>query len=266
MYRAAGDIRLHSLLLPNSNDDDTIFAIESKQLSRLVGVLIRNETVFTLSSLTCFTEDKQFIWKLTGSAEFYRVDTEALENEVPPTSLCRAGRHVLCAVAHSHRLIAFEYTNNGLPPKEAGDQRFEEEIVHVDALNADTGPLVAIAFADESIRLYRNESTQPNEARFALHETFRVTCENVRKLLFAGERLLVAERSDDEEVHRVWSCRVVGERLFPEGEVILDTKISLECWCYDRIFQHIYCVDSAKSETFKFRVSSVGIISSVEYV
>ena len=119
--------------------------------------------------------------------------------------------------------------------------------MHVDTLNSATGSLVAIAFADDSIRLYR----PVNETRFDLQETFRVVCENVHKLLFAGERLLVAARSEDEEADHLWSCRVVGERISGEAHMLLDKQRSIDSWCFDHKFNRIYCVDSDTKETLK---------------
>ena len=255
-YRAPGDTGVHNVLLPNTYDENELYIIESKQVSHLVGVLYRDETTFSLVRLAwrfeVDREDKE-AWECTGSAEFYRVDTKQLVPQAPPTSLCRAGSHVLCAVSSTYRLAAFVYKGRDEPLKAAGDQRFDEKLLHVDALNSATGPLIAIAFADESIRLYRNEA-QHKKTRFSLLETFRVFCENVDKLLFAGERLLVAERSgeEDEDEHRVWSCRVMGERLYPEGRVLLGSPISVASWCYDAKFKHIYYVDALTKETLRF--------------
>ena len=185
------------------------------------------------------------------SAEFYRKETDQFAVDAPSTSLCRAGSHVLCVVAHSPRLAAFKYTSSEEPLRTAGDQRFAEEILHVDAFNAATGSLVAIAFADETIRLYRSGTLQPKETHFVLQETCRVVCENVQKLLFAEERLLVAERSKDEETDRVWSCRIVGEQLSGEAHVQFDKETSVESWCFDNKFNQLYCVDSVTKETLK---------------
>ena len=160
---------------------------------------------------------------------------------------------MLCAVAGAHRLAAFEYTSRNEPLKAAGDQRFDEAIVHVDALTSDTRSLVAIAFADDSIRLYRLQKkllSQLTETRLDLQETFRVECEHVHKLLFAGDRLLVNARFDDEDEHSIWSCHVMGERVYGEGRVLLDSNISVASWCYDHKDNQIYCVDSATNDIF----------------
>ena len=252
-YRGMGETRVHNVLLPDLYDESDLCAIESAYVSRLVGVFIRNETLFRLVRLKYNKEsEKNETWIQIWSAEFYRMDSEQLDAEAPRTSLCRAECHVLCAVAHSHRLAAFEYTSSREPLRLAGDQRFNEEIEHVDAFNSATGSLVAIAFADDSVRLYRNGSQQAKEIRFALQETCRVLCENVRKLLFAGERLLVAARSDDEEADSIWSCRLVGERLYGEARVLLDLQTAaVESWCFDHKFNQIYCVDSVTNQTHK---------------
>ena len=244
-YKATSDTRVHNLLVPNVYDENDLLAIESKQISRQVGVLIRNETVFSLVPLTWHfkadSEEKE-VWQVTWFAELYRVDIEP-GAEAQTTSLCRAGNYVLCAVAQSNRLAAFEYTNRDAPLKSAGDYRFYDGIVHVDAFSsgAATGSLVAIAFTDDSIHLYRQ---QLKETRIDLQETCRVKCEHVHKLLFAGDRLLVSARSDEENEHSVWSCHVERERLYGEGLVQLGSEISVESWCYDHTDNQIYCVDA----------------------
>ena len=105
------------------------------------------------------------IWEVKWAEEFYRVESAQLDANALHTSLCRAGGHVLCSVARSRRLVAFKYQTENERKEEkgevVGDQQFDEEIVHVDALNSDNGSLVAIAFVD-GIRLYRHESAQPN--------------------------------------------------------------------------------------------------------
>ena len=256
-YRAESDTRMHNLLVPNAYDENDLFAIQSKHISRLAGVFIRNETVFSLVRLTWHfkadSEEKE-VWQVSWSAELYRVDMEQRRGaEAPTSSLCLAGSFVLCAIAGAHRLAAFEYTSRDEPLKMAGDQRFDEAIVHVDALTSDTRSLVAIAFADGSIRLYRPQKkllSQSTETRLNLQETFRVVCEHVHKLLFAGDHLLVSARSDDEDEHSIWSCHVMGERVYGEGSVLLDSKISVASWCYDHTDNQIYCVDSATNNIF----------------
>ena len=253
-YKSASDTRVHNLLVPNAYDENDLLAIESKQISRQVGVLIRNETVYSLVRFTWHfkadSEEKE-VWEVTWFAELYRVDIEP-GAEARTTSLCRAGNYVLCAVALSNRLAAFEYTNRDAPLKSAGDYRFYNGIVHFDAFSsgAATGSLVAIAFTDESIHLYRQ---QLKETRLDLQETCRVLCEHVHKLLFAGDRLLVSARSDEEDEHSVWSCHVVGERLYGEGLVQLGSEISVESWCYDHTNNQIYCVDAATNTTYSVK-------------
>ena len=67
-----------------------------------------------------------------------------------------------------------------------------------------------------------------------------MVCEHVHKLLFAGYRLLVNARSDDEDEHSIRSCRVMGERVCGEGRVLLDSNISVASWCYDHRGNQIY--------------------------
>lgn len=198
-YRSKSETRVHNVLIHDPSDDNNMLAIESVLVSRLVGVLIRNEVLYRLVQLTRQFREEKTIWENTWSADFYRVETDTIETELPSTSLCLAGSFVLCAVSQSHLLVAFEYVSPVELMKMAGDQRFDERIQCIDALNSATGSLqaIAIAFADDSIRLYRMEL---NRTAFTLQETYRVFCENVCKLLFAGERLLVAERSEDEEM------------------------------------------------------------------
>ena len=108
-YRAESDTRVHNLLVPNAYDENDLFAIHSKHISRLVGVFIRNETVFSLVRLTWHfkpdSEEKE-VWQVSWSAELYRVETEQ-NSEAPTSSLCLAGGFVLCAVVGAHRLAAF---------------------------------------------------------------------------------------------------------------------------------------------------------------
>ena len=120
VYKPEGDARVHNLLLPDTFDENHLCAIESTRVSRLVGVLIRQETLFRLVLLSWhYTNDSadKEKWETTWSAEFYRTDTELLDAERPLTALCRAGSYVLCAVARSHRLVAFEYKSPNEPLK-----------------------------------------------------------------------------------------------------------------------------------------------------
>ena len=102
-----------------------------------------------------------------------------------------------------------------------------------------------------SVSIGRRRSFCPTRrTRLDLQVTFRVVCENVHKLLFSGDRLLVNARSDDEDEHTIWSCRVMGERVCGEGRVLLDSRISVASWCYDHRDNQIYCVDSATNDIF----------------
>ena len=79
-------------------------------------------------------------------------------------------------------------------------------------------------------------------------------CERVYKLLFAGERLLVSDRADNEnERQRVWSCRLTEEQLFAEGRVLFDSQTLVNSWCYDHKWNHIYCVDLVTNKTLKLK-------------
>ena len=92
--------------------------------------------------------------------------------------------------------------------------------------------------------------SQSTDTRLDLQETFRVECEHVHKLLFAGDRLLVNARFDDEGEQSIWSCRVMGERVYGEGRVLLDSKTTVASWCYDHRDNQIYCLDAATNEIF----------------
>ena len=196
-------------------------------------------------------EEKE-IWEVKWAEEFYRVDSEQLDANAQHTSLCRAGDHVLCSIACSRRLVAFKYqTENEMEMKGevVGDKQFDEEIVHVDALNSHTGSLVAIALVD-AIRLYRHERSQPKAGEFNPQETFRVNRENVHKLLFAGDRLLVAQRSQDE-MDRVWSMSIVGEKLNAAERVEHELQFSMQSWCIGPYGNTFYCVDSVLNDLLK---------------
>lgn len=248
VYRVAVGTRVHSILVLDAFDEQHLCAIESAHVSQQLDGLVRNETVYRLVRLSWHyandNENKE-TWEKTWSAEFHRVNTENLGAMPPSTALCRAGSHVLCAVAHSNRLFVFDYRSSGEPLEAAGAQSFNEQIVHADALNSANKSLLAIAFTDDSIRLYRHLSTQANGTRLDLQQAFRVVFERVHKLLFAGKRLLVSEHSEDENVHRLWSFQVNGERLNPEGRVLLDSPTSVECLCFDG--KYIYSWDTSSS-------------------
>lgn len=242
---------VHNAFLPDLSKKEDLLAIDSIPVSRLIGVFIRNETVFHVLRLSFeYAGNKSTdTWHVIWKEEFYRVEKEQLEAEDSHTSLCRAGNYIICAVSGAYRLTAFEYTGSKNPLKAEGEQRFDEKIVQVAATNSTNGSLIAIAFADDTIRLYLQKSSQRSKMRFDLQETFQVVCENVHQLLFTGERLLVTERSEDEEEDRIWSCQVIGEGLNVEGIVQLDEPTSIESWCYDSIGNHIYCVNALANES-----------------
>ena len=193
------------------------------------------------------------LWEVKWAEEFYRVDSKQLDGNVQHSSLCRAGGHVLCSVARSRRLVAFKYQTENAREEEKGEvvgnQQFDEEIVHVDALNSDTGSLVAIAFAD-GIRLYRHESAQPKAGALNLQETHRVNCENVHKLLFTGKRLLVAQRSQNE-VDCVWSWNIVDARLADEKPVHHELQFSTQSCCIGPSENIFYLVTSVTKDLIK---------------
>ena len=250
VYRAEGGARVHNALLPDARRLD-LYAIDSLDNSGLN----KAETRFRLLRLRWTIKKEKVenegidLWEVKWAEEFYRVDSEHLDANAQYSSLCRAGGHVLCSVALSRRLVAFKYqTENELEKKGevVGDQQFDEEIVHVDALNSTVGSLVAIAFAD-GIRLYRHESAQPKAGALNLQETFKVNRENVHKLLFAGERLLVAHRSQNE-VDCAWSWNIVDERLADENPVHLELQFSAQSWCIGPGENTFYLVNSSTND------------------
>ena len=130
-----------------------------------------------------------------------------------------------------------------------GDQLFERDILSVDSFNSGTGSLIAIAFVD-GIRIYRHSSVQSEFASFNFQETFHVNLENVHKLLFAGARLLVAERSQDE-MDRVWSMSIVGEKLDAVERVEHELQFSVQSWCIGPGENIFYCLDSDTNDLLK---------------
>lgn len=213
-------------------------AIESESFTN------RNETVYSFVRLTDNAERKS--WENTEwiKEEFYTLTKEPNQAEAPHTSLCVAGNHVLCAFAHSHRLISFKNIRKSKRFQKEDEQNFDEEIIHVDAHNTGITALVVIAFFDDTIRLYRHNISQAaaNLKQFDVQETFRVVCKHDQTLLFVGEHLLVAERSNDEDAHRIWNCRIIKERIVGEG--LLDAETSVLCWCFQPCFNHIFCFNS----------------------
>ena len=271
VYRAERGARVHNALLPDASRLD-LFAIDSLDNSGLN----KAETRFRLLRLrwTLIKDEEEEVmetWELKWAEEFYRVESEQLDANAQHTSLCRAGGHVLCSVALSNRLVAFEYQmekeekkkeeEEGRKRKErrkeeekkgeaVGDQLFERDILSVDSLNSGTGSLIAIAFVN-GIRLYRHTSVQSEFASFNLQETFYVNRENVHKLLFAGARLLVAVRSQDEK-DRVWSMSIVGEKLDAAERVEHELQFSMLSWCIGPYGNTFYCVDSVLNDLLKF--------------
>ena len=253
VYKSADGVRVHNALQLNSIDERDVCLIESTS----VGALIHKETLFRLVRITCLNsiirEYDETIWNTTWSVEFDRVDKQLLDAESPVTSLFRAGNILLCAVVRSHRLVAYEYISRNEPLRAAGEQLFEQQIVHADALNTATRPLIAIAFFDDSIRLFTNRCSQTNGNNLDMQEICKVFCERVHELLFAGERLLVSDRPDDENEQRVWSCRVTEGQLFAEGRVQFDSHPSVKSWCYDFKSNHIYYVDRFTHKTMELK-------------
>ena len=262
VYRAERGARVHIAMLPNARRLD-LFAIDSLNNSGLN----KAETRFQLLRLRWTikkeeesdeeeekkkVEEKE-IWNVKWAEEFYRLDSEQHGANAEHTSLCCAGGHVLCSVARSRRLVAFKYRTENERKEEKGEvvgaQQFDEEIVHVDALKSDTASLVAIAFVDR-IRLYRHESAQPKAGALNLQETFRVNRKNVHKLLFAGERLLVAQRSQNE-VDCVWSSNIVDARLADEKPVHHELQFSAQSWCIGSDEIMLYCMDSDTNDLLK---------------
>ena len=130
-----------------------------------------------------------------------------------------------------------------------GDQLFERDILSVDSFNSGTGSLIAIAYVD-AIRLYRHESAQSKAGAFNLQEIFQVRRESMHKLLFVGERLLVAERSQDEMDH-IWSWKRVGEKLDAEERVQHKLQFSVQSWCFGPGENIFYCLDSDTNDLLK---------------
>ena len=246
VYRAERGGRVHNALLPDARRLD-LFAIDSLDNSGLN----KAETRYRLLRLRWTASEEREIWIVKWAEEFYRVDSKQLDANAQHSSLCRAGGHVLCSVARSRRLVAFKYqTENEREEKgEIVGEQFDEKIVHVDALNSTTGSLVAIAFS-EGIRLYRHESAQPKAGALNFQETHRVNRENVHKLLFAGERLLVAQRSQNE-VDCIWSSNIVDARLSDEKPVHHELQFSVQSWCIGSGENSFYLVNSGTKDLLK---------------
>ena len=261
VYRAERCARLLNMMLYDSNSPD-LYAIESIIEKSW---LFTKTTRFRLLQIDCHYSLIKHEMRCTikWAAELYEVDTKKLDVTGERTSLCHAGSYLLCSVAHSRRLVFFKHRSDkeeeeeemtlkietqmqtGTFTRAAGDQLFDEEIMHVDALSSHSGLLVAIAFV-HSIRLYRHESSQSKVADLNLQETFRVTRASVHMLLFYGDRLLVAERSQNEE--NIWSWNIVGDRLETARRVHLDSQSSVQSWCIGPSENLIYCLDSVTND------------------
>ena len=257
VYRVERGARVHNALLPDARRLD-LFAIDS--LLDNSG-LNKAETRFRLLRLRWTikkekekkkVEEKE-IWNVKWAEEFYRVNSEQLDANAQNSSLCHAGGHVLCSVTLSRFLVAFKYQTENERNEEkgerVGDQQFDKEIVHFDALNSTAGSLVAIAFVD-GIRLYRHESAQPKAGALNLQESYRVNRENVHKLLFAGERLLVAQRSQNE-VDCIWSSNIVDARLADEKPVHHELQFSAQSWCIGPGENIFYLVNPITNDLLK---------------
>ena len=272
VYRAERGARVHNALLPDARRLD-LFAIDSfdnsgpnKDETRFRLLRLRwtikkeeepneeeEESDEFLQPIKKIKVEEKEIWNIKWAEEFYRVDSEQLDAKAQHTSLCRVGGHVLCSVARSLRLVAFEYQTENERKEEkgevVGDQQFDQEIVHIDAFNSTAGSLVAIAFG-KGIRIYRHESAYPKADNFNLKEIFRENRENVHKLLFAGERLLVAQRSQNE-VDCVWSWNIVDARLADEKPVHLELQFSAQSWCIGPGENIFYLVNSDTKDLLK---------------
>ena len=259
VYRAERGARLLNMMLYDSNSPD-LYAIESIEKSRL----FTKTTRFRLLQIDCHYSliKQEMICTIKWAAKLYRANTIKLDATGESTSLCHAGSYLLCSVAHSRRLVFFKHQSDKEEEEEmrlkretrmkkdkstraAGNQLFDEEIMHIDALNSHSGSPVAIAFV-HSIRLYRHESSQSKVAALNLQETFRVTRESVHKLLFYGDRLLVAERSQNK--YNIWSWNIVGDRLETASRVHLDSQSSVQSWCIGPSENLIYCLDSVTND------------------
>lgn len=234
--------RVHSILLPDASDEtDILCALELKinRSSAYGYILDRFQWTYTNERAD------EGIMKSTWDDVF-----DIMLIESPRSSLFKAGNQVFAAVARSRRLSAFDYKSRSQPMKKHGFTNFEEEIVHADALNSITQSIIAIAFADDSIRVYRLQS---NQNFIDLQEMYRTRCQSAYMLLFAGEHLLVGEGSENENELRVWSYRTTGESMCAEGRVKFDSQTSVDSWCYDHTLKHIYCADSNSIKTLKLR-------------
>lgn len=202
-----------------------------------MGVLIRHEARFDVVQLIEESKDK---WVEEIHQECYRTDQSEIEAQQPQTSLFRWGKYVLSAVANSFRASAFQ--EKTLEP--AGIHRFDTALLDLKPFDSSSGPLLAIAFRDDSIRLFSHvEKTNAYKEIFDLDELFRVHCENVSNILTLVPRLIVAERLESEECDRLWSCRQDNERLDLDGWVKMKDPIEIQSWIGCAEAQAIYVID-----------------------
>ena len=261
VYRAERCAHVHNILLADSSRLD-LYAIESLDESQV------KETLFRLLRIRWKCETDKETWTVKWAEKFYEADSKSLDAKEQRTSLCRFEGHVLCAIARSRRLMFFKHLSDeeeeklkhesekkaDTPKRAVGEQCFDEDIMHVEALSSHSVSLVAIAFV-HSIRLYRaREDTQPKAAALNLQETFRITFGSVHKLLFYGNSLLVAERSSKEDKDNIWSWNIVDDKLETARRVHLDTLSSVQSWCNVPAENLIYCLDSATNNILSLKL------------
>lgn len=249
LYHCQPDARVHTVFFtrgwlspPERAQGSRFCIIQSTGVSRQVGVLIVHETRFDLLQLI---EKENNQWEIEIQIEFYRTERNELQAEVPNISLFRWGKQVLCAVAGSFRTSVFQEIS--LEP--AGIHRFDTALLDLKPFESRGGTRLAIAFRDDSIRLYSyKESAGKKKELFELEELFKVHCENVHIILALVPRLIVAEWIENEDNDRLWSCRLDAERLDLEGWVTIEERNSLQSWIGCAEAQAIYIVDKKSEE------------------
>ena len=102
LHRTAGaDRRVYTALAASA---DTVYVVESRDVSRLVGPVINNERVYSLLAVRR-RADAPDDWRTDCAVEFFRMShTQAYENAY----VCFAGRTLLCGVENSRRITAVE--------------------------------------------------------------------------------------------------------------------------------------------------------------
>ena len=247
LYRSPQRSRVHNVCIPATRNRDWVrglwsysYVVESTDISRLVGVLIRNEMRFDLLRLELIEGS----WKVGKRSEICRVE-RSNDAELPYTSVCCSGERVLCTVEDTYRVFAFQHYE--LDP--VGDFRFDTQLSHMTAPESPSGPLVAISFRDDFIQLYRHDQVDATGKKiFELHELVRVHCDNVHAILAVRDRLLVAERLEDEERDIIWSCSLIDDSLLLEGEVTMEHQIGVQCWRTSIDGQYIAAVGKGSQE------------------